>query len=342
MNRAGGKKNVVALCSVVIILFGLFLVRGGGKKQSIHTLKETRIMMGTMITITAYHENRAVLTTAIDEAFRRIGMVDAHMSTYKDESELSQLNRAKKPGTYTVSDDLWNVLMIADQLYHQTNGVFDVTIKPLLDLWSNAAESNTFPTEEKLEQARARTGWQTIRLHPETQEVEFTRSDTMIVLGGVAKGYAVDVAVDTLQSAGVVNCLVDAGGDIYCAGVAPEGIPWQIGVRNPFDMDALIDTISVQDQAVVTSGNYERVFSVGEEKFSQIINPLIGYPTKNTASVTIVSSTAAVADGLATALMVMKSDDGIDLIEELPHTEVFIITTTTGKAQVDFSAGFKK
>lgn len=326
------------LFSMVLLI--AFLVRGVFNSRDEQTLKEMRIIMGTMVTITAHHQDAGVLSNAIDAAFKRINQIDALMSTYKEESELSLLNKAQKPGKYPVSNDLWNVLALADRMYQQTDGVFDVTVKPLWDVWQLAANTNTMPSKNDIEKVLNGIGWGRIKLHSDSKEIEFMTEFCMIVLGGIAKGYAVDVAIETLRDNGIQNCLVDAGGDIFCSGVAPDGKPWKIGVRNPFRTDSLSDTVRLKDMAVVTSGNYERMFEVENRKFSQIIDPRTGYPTSDTASVTIIAPNTAVADALATALMVMDTHSGIALINRMSDTEALIISTVNGEKKIISSNGF--
>lgn len=329
--------KLLVFCLVLLVIF---LVRGVFNSHDEQTLKEMRIIMGTMVTITAHHHDAGVLSNAIDAAFKRINQIDALMSTYKEESELSLLNKAKKPGRYPVSNDLWNVLELAGRMYQQTDGVFDVTVKPLWDVWQLAADTNKMPLKSEIEKILDGIGWRHIKLHSDSKEIEFVSESCMIVLGGIAKGYAVDVAIEALRDNGVQNCLVDAGGDIFCSGVAPDGKPWKIGVRNPFRTDSLSDTVRLKDMAVVTSGNYERMFEVENQKFSQIIDPRTGYPTIDIASVTIIAPNTAVADALATALMVMDTHSGIALINRMSDTEALIISTVNGEKKVISSDGF--
>lgn len=327
MNPENRLRKIIVLAVIVIVLIGLFLFRMSHNEYGQY-IKETRFIMGTYVTISAYYHNEDHLRKSMSEAFESMQEIDRLMSTYKINSELTILNNSPKPGTYPVSELLYDVLDISDILYRATDGTFDVTVKPLMDLWREAGEDNSFPDQRKLRAALNTVGWKHVALNGRERAVSFGKPDMQIVLGGVAKGYAVDQAVKTLKNNEIRHFMVDAGGDIYCAGYPPRRKAWIIGVRDPLDTADILKKIRITNQSVVTSGNYERFYTIDGKNYSQIFYPDTGMPVEIILSSTVVADTAARADGWATALMVLGPEKGLELINQQPDLEAFIISTS--------------
>ena len=243
--------KLLVFCLVLLVIF---LVRGVFNSHDEQTLKEMRIIMGTMVTITAHHHDAGVLSNAIDAAFKRINQIDALMSTYKEESELSLLNKAKKPGRYPVSNDLWNVLELAGRMYQQTDRVFDVTVKPLWDVWHLAADTNKMPSKSDIKRILDGIGWRHIKLHSDSKEIEFVSESCMIVLGGIAKGYAVDEAAKVAKLIPEVSGVINAGGDIVFFG--ERSFP--LSIRSPLQNGQYFEASYFSNCAVATSVFKER------------------------------------------------------------------------------------
>jgi thiamine biosynthesis lipoprotein len=251
--------------------------------------------------------------------------VERLMSTHLEASQLSRLNAAPGGQRICVDPALMEVLLAAERLHEETEGAFDVTIHPIVRLWREARQTGRVPSDAELIEARAVSRWEHFELGEEG--VRKRVSTAAIGLGGIAKGYAIDRAVETMLAAGAHGGLVEIGGDVRCFGDRPGGGPWLVAVRNPFHVQErkkpLLATLGIRDAAVCTSGNYERAAEIGGRRYSHIFDP--ADPLRNLAgqfpaSVTVVAMDAMTADAWATALSVLGPERGLELLQR-PENE---------------------
>ena len=307
-------KVVVVICVVIAVLLSLVIIQ----KYRLKPLKQTEMIMGTLVEITVIPANEK----AIREAFEALKKVDALMSTYKEDSEISILNRE---GKAQVSEETLEVIEDAIKFSNLTDGAFDITCRPLINLWKKAKKEEKIPAEEEIEEAISLVGYQRIIL--EGNQIRLEKKGMQIDLGGIAKGYAVDKAIEALKKNGIKRALVNAGGDLYGLGTDPQGEKWQIGIQDPRDEDKIIDIIKVKDKAVATSGDYRRYFTLKGKRFSHIVNPKTGLTVQDVPmSVTIIGPDATTTDALATGVFVLGPEEGMRLIESLPEVEGMIIS----------------
>ncbi len=298
---------IAVLLSVVII-----------QKYRLKPLKQTEMIMGTLVEITVIPGNEK----AIREAFEALKKVDALMSTYKEDSEISILNRE---GKAQVSEETLEVIEDAINFSNLTDGAFDITCRPLINLWKRAKKEEKVPTEEEIEEAISLVDYQRIIL--EANQIRLEKKGMQIDLGGIAKGYAVDKAIEALKKNSIKRALVNAGGDLYALGTDRQGEKWQIGVQDPREEDKIIDIIKVKDKAVATSGDYRRYFTLEGKRFSHIVNPKTGLTVQDVPmSVTIIGPDATTTDALSTGVFVLGPEEGMKLIESLPEVEGMIIS----------------
>jgi len=296
----------------------LLLLNGCGPPNPLE-VSRTRLLMGTTVTITVTGVKESRALDAIEGAFAEVARVDRLMSTYRSESQVGVLNRT---GRVEAGPDLLLVLERARTISEASSGAFDITIKPLLDLFSRLFEQEErAPEPAEIKACLLRVGYR--RLTVEGTLVSLP-AGSEISLGGIAKGYAIDLAVAALLREGIDHALVNAGGDLYALGNR-EGEPWRIAVQNPRERDDLLATIPLSAMAVATSGDYERSFDPDHE-YHHIIDPRTGLSARGVMSVTITASSALDADALATAVFVLGADDGLALIESLDGIEAFLIT----------------
>ena len=307
-------------------------------------LEITRTMMGTWVRVIAYGEPREAVSRALQAAFARMEELARRLSRFEPASDVSRINRAPAGAPVAVGEDTWRVLRAAQEAFERTGGVFDVTVGPLVLLWGGAAERGRLPGEEELAQARARVGFDKVRLLPQGRRVLLGEPGMALDLGGVAKGYIVDEAVETLRSQGITSALVDAGGDIRVLGPRGDGEPWRTAVRNPATEDGLPfpAVLAVVDRAVVTSGNYARYVEIAGRRYTHIIDPRTGWPETEVTSATVVGPDATSADALATALAVLGARRGLQLVESLPGYECLIITGQGPNQSLARSSGFAR
>jgi len=293
--------------------------------------------MGTtcaLVAVVPYGE-RGRAEKALCQAETALRAVEARMSTWMADSEVSCFNAAGGGVEVPLSPETLEVLRIARDSASQTHGAFDVTCGPVIELWRRAGERGVAPTETELADARAASGWGLIEL---TERGGVKRCDTARVdLGGVAKGYAIDQAVEALRHGGLDGGLVDVGGDLACFGQQADGQSWPVDVRNPFGSGRLAQ-LRVRDAAVATSGNYARYTDIAGKRYSHIVDPRTGQPTEATQSATVVAPTALTADIWATALSVM----GAQGLSRLPgDVEALMITGSKDDYRLFCTPGFR-
>jgi thiamine biosynthesis lipoprotein len=300
--------------------------------------------MGTSARLTAVPDREAeahegAMEAALDDAEAELRSVEAAMSSWLDASELSALNRAPVGEPVPLSAETLAVLKAAQRLYDTTGGAFDVTCGPLIDLWREAADAGELPALDALERARSVSGWAGFELRE--GEAVRTMEGARIDLGGIAKGYAIDEAVETLREAGgVAGGLVDVGGDVRVFGASPGGGAWQVGLRAPEEQPRPWGKIAVSDGAVATSGHYARYFEIDGKRYSHIIDPRTGRPAEEASlTVTVVGPSALRADAWATALAVL-GPEGLDELASEPGLEAFVVHGPAEAPRAIATSGF--
>lgn len=312
------KYSIKPLCSMWLILIILLFA---GCTKEIPLVKQSRLIMGTIVEIKVADKDSQKAKRAINKAFAEIEKVNSLMSTYIEESEVSILNRE---GEAQVSKETLEVIRGAVKISSLSQGAFDITVKPLLDLWKRVKSERKLPTREEIEKILPLVSFNNIEINGE--RVKFKVPGMKIDLGGIAKGYAVDKATDALKKEGIGNALISAGGDIYVLGLRSNKEPWTIGIQHPRERNKILEKIKLTNKAVTTSGDYERYFMLNRVRYSHIVNPKTGYPVSEVpSSVSIIAQNCTLADGLATACFVLGPDKGMKLIEGLPQVEGMIV-----------------
>ncbi|MGM5487668.1 MAG: FAD:protein FMN transferase [Nanobdellota archaeon] len=275
-------------------------------------------IMDTVVTITVTASNQDAAHSAIQSAFREINRVEKKFTIY-DESPIQELN--SKGHLFTEDEELKR--MVRKSIYYSqiTNSSFDITVQPVLDLYTKSFEERGRPpTDTEIKEALAKVG-------PERVIVNKTGiflTNTTITLGGIAKGYAIDQAIETLQMHNISAGLVNAGGDLYGYGRKASGELWTSALRNPDDPYDYLTRFEIRDQGIATSGNYERYFDENRE-YHHIIDPTTGRSANDCISVTVIAPSAVQADALSTALFVM-GEDGKELVKRLNLSAVFVFS----------------
>jgi len=319
-------RKIVCLTIAIIVVFAIFAIRiftrvsiDGGFRQ----------VMGTFAHVIAVADNETVANASIEAAFERLRYIDETMSDYNPESELSQVNRDAFAKPVEINGHLFEVLSVAVEYSKKSSGAFDVTIGPVVDLWRKAEENKQKPTEEALAQAKSKVGYEKLVLDGENKTVKFAVEGMRLDLGAIAKGYAIDMAVEAMKKSGAIGGMIDVGGDIRCFG-KPKAYKkcWLIGLQDPTAEDILLK-LEMLDTAVATSGDYRRFVLIEDEKFSHIMNPQKGVSAGQFASVTIIAPTAVDADAMATAVSVMGQQKGMELVERLAGIEAILISSET-------------
>jgi thiamine biosynthesis lipoprotein len=316
------------------IIVGILLVLAVFFRSAPHAEVDTgyRMLMGTFGRIVAIAPDSPAAGKSAEAGFAELVRIDELMSDYKPDSELAAVNQNAFKSPVMVSQPTFDVLTTAHYFSQLTEGAFDVTVGPLVDLWRRAADANSIPTETELQQARAKVGYEKLILDANEMTARFAVDGMRLDLGGIAKGYAVDKAIEAMKKRGALGGMVDIGGDIRCFGTPPKSKEtWLIGLQDPNSKDWIGTTrpslvLKLNDQAIATSGDYRRFALIDGKKYSHIIDSKSGYASPGLASVTIIAKEAVDADALATAVSVLGPQKGLDLIENLPQTEAILIS----------------
>jgi len=293
--------------------------------------------MGTDVKLEVSAPNADAARRMFLAAARQIDLVNRLMSTYRSDSDVSRLNRE---GATEVDERTVAVLQKAEEVSRLSGGAFDVTYAPLRALWRRAADEDRLPTPEQTESALVLVGHDKLKVSGRT--ARFDRAGMEADLGGIAKGYAIDLAAEALQAEGAGAGIVDIGGDLRLFGRPAGRQKWRIEVRSPPGLGEQV-VIEVGPCAVTTSGDYARGFRVEGNWFSHIIDPRTGWPVKDVPSVTVVGPDAMTADALATALSVMQRRRGLDLVDSLAQVEcMMMLRQADGSVREHMSAGFRE
>jgi thiamine biosynthesis lipoprotein len=260
-------------------------------------------LLGTFVTISAYGKDRAATLQAISAAFEEFHRADAVMSLHRTDSELTRVNASAATNAVVVSPELFAVLQLAQDISAQTDGAFDITIRPLADAWGFIWKQHRLPTTEELKRTLPLVDFRNVQLDTAKRTVRFLRLGISLDLGGIGKGAAVDWAMAKLHSLGVTNAMVKAGGDLRVSGAPPGETHWTVQIEDPQKQGRRV-SIPLRDAALSTSGNYENFFEIGGRRYSHILNPRTGLPVEGIASCTVIAPTCAESDAWATALFV--------------------------------------
>ncbi|MDO9465229.1 MAG: FAD:protein FMN transferase [bacterium] len=311
----------------------MFLITGCSPRAIRY--EETKFLMGTEVNIIVVGKSRTIIRSAAQAGFKEISRIEDIMSAYKPDSELCSLNKA---GEQEDSRELLYVINKARYTSELSNGAFDITCKPLIDLWHNAREINEFPDTQNILNTLSLVGYRNILI--KNNNVKFNKTGIKIDLGGLAKGYAVDMAMDLIKNYDIKGALIDTGGDIRAIGKREDGKLWKIGIKHPRERNRIIGLIDLDTNAIATSGDYERFFMLNGKRYSHIIDPRTGCPVDNQiVSVSVLSSDCLTCDSLATAVTVLGEEKGIELIEKLKGVEALIITIKDGNLNLIKSSG---
>jgi thiamine biosynthesis lipoprotein len=323
--------GVVAAAAAAVLLIRAWTTRqtesDGGLKSG---RGDTRIVMGTFANLTAVADDDETIRKSIEAAFAELVAADDMMSDYKADSELSRLNREAFERAVPVSAELFEVLQASMACNRLTDGAFDITVGPVVQLWRRMEKEGRRPTDEEIAEARARVGCEKLSLDAEAKTVRFAVPGMQLDLGAIAKGYGIDRAIAAMQAAGAAGGLVDVGGDIRCFGTSPKMTNvWRIGLDDPQGDGDILLVLNLTDCAIATSGDYRRFVTLDGTRYSHIINPATSASAGDLTSVTVIAPTAMQADALATAVSVMGRDKGLQMIESIVGVEAVVIPSGT-------------
>lgn len=323
------------------LYFGLTIsltLLAGCQPSGPEILRRTQFIMGTLIEITLIAQDNEATAEAIRGAFEEMQRIEKLMSRRIEGSEVWHVNKRAGKSSAVVGGDLFSVVRVALEISHLSDGAFDITVGSLIRLWDRCRKEGRVPSRQEMTESLDLVGFRDLEIDEQKESLFLKREGMEVVLGGIAKGYAVDQAVRVLQDRGYRNFIVNAGGDLRTEGTK-FGAPWVVGIQDPRDKSKMRATMELTESAVATSGDYERFFIVDGVRYHHILDPLTGFPARKCRSVTILHNEVIWADALATATFVLGPERGMALVEKLPDAEVLIIDSS-GKATV--SSGMRE
>jgi thiamine biosynthesis lipoprotein len=284
--------------------------------------------MGTAVRVVLYAENAVAARERATAAFSRIAALDDRLSDYRGTSELMALSRAAGGPPLSVSEDLLAVLALAHTFSIRTGGAFDVTIGPVSHLWRRARATGEPPAASDLASAQRLVGYRKVQLSSHARRVRLSEPGMMLDLGGIAKGYAADEALQVLARRGTRHALVALGGDV-AAGDAPPGTAgWEIGVAPLGPRGRAFPSITLQRAAISTSGDAEQYLDAAGTRYSHIVDPVTGSAATGRRGVTVIGPNAITADALATAIKVLGPERGLPIVEDTEGAAALVVDET--------------
>ncbi|HUG81304.1 MAG TPA: FAD:protein FMN transferase [Bryobacterales bacterium] len=261
------------------------------KSTEIERYEASASIMGSTYTIAAFGEHRAQLASAVRAAFDEARRIDAFLSNYKDESELSLINRKAADGPVPVSKELADLLGRCIEYSQASDGAFDITVGALMKVWGFYKGSGELPYAWQIAGARRKVGYQHIDVDREHSTVRFGREGLELDPGGIGKGYAVDRMAAVLRQAGIRSAFISAAGSsMYGIGAPPdEPQGWSVQIRDPNNASQTAARLHLKDQSLSTSGSYEKFFEAGGEIYSHIMDPRTGMPAQGVVSVSVLA-----------------------------------------------------
>jgi thiamine biosynthesis lipoprotein len=311
-------------------------------------VKLTGKTMGTTYHVTvvgSYFKNLSDLKEGID---KRLEQINQSMSTYRKDSEISRFNAIQDSNAdFHPSTDFMAVLGVARDVHRLTKGAWDGTVDPLVNLWGFGRKGrfDRVPPQSEIDEHLANVDFGVIEFR-EDGTLRKQNQALTLDLASIAKGYGVDCIADFLRGEEFENFLVEIGGEVYASGIRKDGKKWRVGINRPSreaGFDEVYRVVAIRDRGFATSGDYRNFFEFDGQYYSHIIDPRTGWPVHNgVVSVTVIASTCTFADGLATALMVMGTEAGLELVEKLNQVESLIVVRGPDGTLHDHpSSGFK-
>ena len=292
-------------------------------------------IMGTRIAVQLWSENPQQAVDAIDAVMADMHRTDELMSTYKPGSQLSQVNAHAYERPVQVDADIIDVVQKSIEYSRLSEGVFDVTYASVGYLYDYRAHQH--PTEAQIAAALPGVDYRQVLIDPQARTIRFLKPGMRIDLGGIAKGWAVDRGIEILRRAGIQHAMVNAGGDTALLGDR-LGKPWVVGIRDPRKAGAVVARIPLQDEAISTSGDYERYFEENGQRYHHIIVPGTGKSPDAVRSVTVIGANATRTDGLTKTVFILGVERGMAFIRKLGDVEAVIVDKD---GQVFYSAGLE-
>ncbi len=294
--------------------------------------EDSRISMACAYTIVVYGRKGQALPQIVNEAFDEVDRIDRLMSHYKSDSQLSLINREAAQRPVKVDQELFDFIAECLRYSRESDGAFDVTVGPLMNVWGFFRGEGRMPTEAELADASSKIGYQHIILDDKAKTIKFDRPGVELDLGGIAKGYAVDRVVSLLKQRGVERAFVNAcGSTIYGLGSPPKSSGWEVKIQDPIDPQKIAATFLLKNHALSVSGSYEKFFEIDGVRYSHIMDPRTGRPVQNVLSVAVVTISGTAGDALDNVFYVQGVEKTRKTLKKFRATEVIFFLPQAGR-----------
>jgi thiamine biosynthesis lipoprotein len=299
-------------------------------------------MMGTSIQVQAFGGDEATRLAAIDEAFAAFAEIDRLMSNYRDDSELTRLNRDGTRDDVAVSEPMFAVLEAARRVSAASNGAFDITVGPLVRLWGFHDKVPHIPTDAELAAVRPLVDYRGVLLDAEHRTAHFARPGVELDLGGIAKGFAVEIAAGVLRRRGLSG-FIDAGGNQYLLGMPPGKRTWTVGIKDPDARDRVLGVVETGEISVSTSSDSYNYLVTNGRRYGHILDPRTLHPSTESLSATVLCRDGTLADAMSKAAFILGPKAGLALVDSLPDmSAVIAFRKSDGSVGVAVSRGLAR
>ena len=316
--------------SFFLILFSSVSIFSGcsnnnNNNTSSDYINRKELLMGTTVSVTIYDSTDEKI---LDKIFKKVKELEETLSINENGTLVDKINNAAGIKPIEVDDDTYTIIKKGVEYSKLSDGLFDISIGPIVKLWNIGLPEARVPTQEEINEKLPLVNYEDIELNDEEQTVYLKRKGMMLDLGGIAKGYTADIISDILTEEGVKSAIIDLGGNIFTHGSKVDGSDWKVGIQNPFNTRGnIVATISASNKSIVTSGIYERYIEENGKFYHHILSPFTGYPYENEiAGITIVSDNSIDGDALSTSVLAMGVDKGMEFVNNIDGLDAIFIT----------------
>lgn len=320
------KKNTKIFTFLTLLIFSLGILAGCSKDNKVVTpLKRSEVLMGTVVDVSLYDSNDEKI---LDKVFEKVKELEKTLSINENGTLVDEINENAGIKPVKVDDDTYNLIKKGIEYAKLSNGLFDISVGPIVKLWNIGLPEAKVPTQEEINEKLPLIGYEDIQLDENDKTIFLKRPGMMIDLGGIAKGYTADIISSILTEEGVKSAIINLGGNVFTHGKKVNGEDWNVGIQNPFsERGGIIGSIKTSNKSIVTSGIYERYYEEDGVKYHHILSPKTGYPYENEiAGITIISDTSADGDALSTSVFAMGVEEGIKFVNSIDGIDAIFIT----------------
>lgn len=331
-------KSLKYLSVSILLIFSLNVFIGCSKNNKVQEpITRTEALMGTVVKVTIYDSDDI---SNLDKSFDRVREIESLVSINKEGTLLDEVNQSAGIAPVKVDKDTFAMVKEGLEYSQITNGLFDITVGPLVQLWRIGFPEARVPSPDEIPPVLKLINYNDVELNEDDKSIFLKKPNMIIDLGAVAKGFTADAISKVLTENNVNSAIIDLGGNVYTHGKKITGEDWRVGIQNPLSSRGdILGTINVSNKSIVTSGTYERFIEKDGVKYHHILNPKTGYPYSNNISgISIISDKSVDGDILSTSVFAMGIDDGLAYVESRPDIQAIFVTNDN---KIYLSSGMK-